>query len=81
MSKASFAASVGAPLVTLGAEEQAAPNRSGRPKSGPGLAPRCALRLERAGCPARACQKALEPREFGAGHGPSAANVHMSDSA
>ena len=64
MRKASFAASVGAPLVTASSRRAACVRRLPAPKSGPGLGPRCASRLERAGCPVRACQNGLEPPGF-----------------
>jgi len=55
MRKASFAALVGAPLVTASSRRAACVRPLPAPKSGPWLGPRCASRLERAGCPVRAC--------------------------
>jgi len=81
MRKASFAASIGAPLVTASSRISACVRPLPAPKSGPGLAPCCASRLERAGCPVRACQKGLEPPGFGPKAGPSTANVRCDDPA
>ena len=79
MRKASFAASVGAPLVTASSRRAACVRPLPAPKSGPGFGPRCASRLERAGCSVRACQKGLEPPGFGPKALSPASALHCAD--